>query len=372
MRTFHFGSRIVRGLFAVLGVVLLAACDTNDGEASDHGHSHDGLAAEAIRVVATTPDLAHLARRVGGSHVEITTIVDGEEDPHVIDVTPGMVTALADAEILLVVGYELEEAWLPDLVAGAKNEAVVEGGPARFVAGDTLRSIEGDTGFRGSVHPENNPHFLVDPIEGIKVAEQLKHRLTELRPTVAGEFEESFAALRDELATLLFGEVIAERLAAGEAEFEQFAIAVESGSEDEVLAGSSQQMDGQIAAFRSLTNNSFVGDHDMWPYFARRYGLYVAGYMEPIPGVEPTTAHLEMLLGEMQTRDVRVILAATYFDPRHARFLADRTNATTVLMAHQVEALPEADTYVAMIQVNAERALEALRAASATSSLQRP
>jgi hypothetical protein len=142
------------------GLLCLASCD--DGEAASGGdaHQHGGVAVDPVAIVATTPDLADLARQVGGEHVEITTIADGEEDPHAIDVTPGMVRALADADLLMIVGYGLEEAWLPDLVDGAKNEATVEGGEGRFVAGDSLRSIEGDSGFRGSVHAENNPHFL--------------------------------------------------------------------------------------------------------------------------------------------------------------------------------------------------------------------
>jgi ABC-type Zn uptake system ZnuABC Zn-binding protein ZnuA len=78
-----------------------------------------------------------------------------------------------------------------------------------------------------------------------------------------------------------------------------------------------------------------VGDHDLWPYFARRYGLEIVGYLEPSPGVPPTTKHLGELIGEMKDAGVRVVLTEPYFDQRHGRFVSERTGTKVVPMAHQ-------------------------------------
>lgn len=106
-----------------------------------------------------------------------------------------------------------------------------------------------------------------------------------------------------------------------------------------------------------------VGDHDLWPYFARRYGLAILGYLEPSPGVPPTTKHLQSLVGRMRDRGVRVILSAPYFDARHARFTAEKSDARIIPMAHQTGGRPGTGDYFSMLRHNVEQLIEGLKEA---------
>ena len=99
-----------------------------------------------------------------------------------------------------------------------------------------------------------------------------------------------------------------------------------------------------------------VDDHNMWPYFARRFGLRVIAHMEPKPGVPPTTQHLGTVAQQMRAEQVRLMLANPYYDPRHAQFLASNAGAKIVNVAHQVGSRPGTDDYLSMVDYNVRQA----------------
>jgi len=126
--------------------------------------------------------------------------------------------------------------------------------------------------------------------------------------------------------------------------------------------GEVESLGGWQGRLSRFAGTRFVGDHRMWPYFARRFELVSFADMEPIPGVPPTTRHLQGLVERMREAGVNVILAAPYYDPRHARFLADATGATIVRLTHQVGGLPGTGTYLDMVDYNVSTLAAALEA----------
>jgi len=136
----------------------------------------------------------------------------------------------------------------------------------------------------------------------------------------------------------------------------------EHGKLRSFLAAQGQEnlLGGWLGAMSPYFGVKVVADHNLWPYFARRFGIQVVGFMEPKPGISPTTKHLAGLIGMMQAQGVKIILAAPYYDPRHAKFLAERTGAKIARMAHQVGALDEAHDYLRMIDYNVRQVLLAL------------
>ncbi|MEL7237746.1 MAG: metal ABC transporter substrate-binding protein [Planctomycetota bacterium] len=358
-------------LLAVL-TACFVGCDTATPE-SNHTHDHDhGGEVESLKIVASVTDLGDLARAIGGEHVQVNTLAGSEVDPHYIATTPDMVRQMAEADLMLKVGAGMESDWLDELISASNNDAVQPGGSGHFIAADSLRRLADEEVDEVSVHPEGNPHFLLDPVEGVKVAARLRDAMSELHAESAADFEANFAAFRDAVVTQLYGETIATRIAAGEADLADFAIAAEAGQEDTVLSGSSSQIGGQIAAFRQLRNPVAVGDHDLWPYFSRRYGIEMVGYMESSPGVEPTVRQLETLISAMNERQVGVILTAIFFDPRHGRFVSERTGAVVLDMAHQAGSRPDSETYLDMTRYNAELVFEAIRQAEQNAQAKEP
>jgi ABC-type Zn uptake system ZnuABC Zn-binding protein ZnuA len=322
-------------------------------------------AQEPHAVCATTPDLAALCRAVGADHVEVTCFVKGPEDPHFLEARPSMVRAASKAAALVEVGRDFEIGWLPLLVDNSRNGAIQAGQPGRIVAGDAVRKLVVPTGpvdrSLGDVHAGGNPHFLADPLCGLQVAQLLRDRFTALWPTEQVAFATNFTAFRDRLAVAMVGAEVAKRYGH---DAEKFATLFPSGKLEAVLEkqGDLGELGGWFGAWRKLRGGAVVADHDLWPYFAERFGIEVIGFFEPKPGVAPTTAHLTELIGRMRARDVHAILSASYFDPKHAELVARTTGASIAAMAHQPGAQVATDDYLAFVDYNVRTLAGALQA----------
>ncbi|MBM3844745.1 MAG: zinc ABC transporter substrate-binding protein [Verrucomicrobia bacterium] len=312
-----------------------------------------------IRVVASTPDLASLTQEVGGERVKVSCLTEGPEDPHTLNVRPGMVRELNSADLFVQVGLGIENAWLKDLLAGVKNNELKPGGKANLNLGQATRLLEGieREGTPNSFHEEGNPHYLLDPVEGLRAAKTICDRLIVLRPEWASEIEKRHESFQRRLTVLLVGEECA-----GEKDLDKVLLQFEqakSRTEIDALL-KEHRLGGWMGRMLPHRGTLVVGDHDLWPYFARRYGLSILGYLEPSPGSPPTTRHLQGLITQMKDKKVGILLSAPYFEERHAKFVAKRTEVKVLPMAHQTGARPGAEDFIAMTRFNAEQLLQEL------------
>ena len=284
-----------------------------------------GAQAEPLRVCATVPDLGDLVRRVGGDEVSVTVFAKGTDDPHFLDAKPGFIRDLSRADLYVEVGLELEVGWAPVLLQNARNARVLPGQPGHLDASRAITPLEVPSGevnrSMGDVHAAGNPHYLLDPENGLAVARLIRDRLSELRPDAAGGFRRRYDAFEQELraAKARWGEALSKARAV-----------------------------------------KVVVDHNLWPYFAKRYGLQVVDRLEPKPGLPPTTRHLAAVVEEMKLNQVRLVLSSPYFDPHHADFVARATGARIVPLAHQVGSRPGTEDYIRMVSYNIEHLVAAL------------
>ncbi|MBL9138820.1 MAG: zinc ABC transporter substrate-binding protein [Verrucomicrobiales bacterium] len=321
-----------------------------------------GAEPKILRVCASTTDLASLASEVGGRRVEIFCFGSGPEDPHELELKPSFTRQLDAADLYLQVGLGIENAWLGRLMATVRNESVKPGGPGNLNIGQGVTPLEGESarGKVGSYHEEGNPHYLLDPLEGLKAASAIRDRLARLRPAWKGEFEANYERFRLRLGSLLVGEECAKQddVLVLVATFER----LKPGPElDQFLTA--HKLGGWLGTMARFRGRAVVGDHDLWPYFARRTGLTVAGYLEPDPGVPPTTKHLQALVVRMKQEKAHHILTAPYFDQRHVGFVAEKSGARILPMAHQAGARPGTSTYLEMLTLNFGQLIEAFTSA---------
>src|SRR3954462_5308533 len=87
-----------------------------------------------LKVVATTPDLASIAREIGGDAVDVTALAKPTEDAHFVDAKPSFVVTLNRADVLIEGGAELELGWLPPLMENSRNAKIAAGAPGHVVA----------------------------------------------------------------------------------------------------------------------------------------------------------------------------------------------------------------------------------------------
>src|SRR4051812_13864678 len=85
-----------------------------------------------LKVVATVPGLAAIAKEIAGSNASVRSLTRASQDPHFVDARPSLVLELNRADLLLAVGLELEVGWLPTLVTGARNPKIMPGSKGYF------------------------------------------------------------------------------------------------------------------------------------------------------------------------------------------------------------------------------------------------
>jgi zinc/manganese transport system substrate-binding protein len=267
----------------------------------------------AVNVMASTEDLADLTRQVGGDKVKVESIARGYQDPHFVEAKPSFILKLAKADLLVVVGRELEIGWLPPLIQQSRNAKIQPGAEGYLDASLTAKILEIPTGqitrAMGDVHPAGNPHYWLDPGNGRKVAKAIVDKLSKMDAANAAYFQSRYADF------------------------------------DKRLAEAEKRWDVQMAPYKGL---KVVTYHRSWPNFTDRFGLDVIGYVEPRPGIPPSPSHTIDLIGEMKRQQVKILLVEPYFDLKTPQSIARETGAKVVVMSPSVGGEKEITDYIAL------------------------
>ena len=270
-------------------------------------------AAAQIKVVATTPDLAAIAKEIGGSAVSVVALAKPTEDPHFVDAKPSHIVTLNRADVLIEGGAELELGWLPPLLESARNSKIAAGSPGRVVASTGIRMLEIPTSFdrsKGDVHSLGNPHFLVDPVDAKIVAKNIAAHFSQVDAKNASVYSANLAKFNSN------------------------------------VDAKTAQWSAALAPFKGA---KLVTYHKDFLYFATRFGLTIVGELEPKPGIAPSPAHLASVIGTMKSQGVKVVLVQPYQNRRTAETVARQTGATVLDMPEQPGARANTSTYTAMM-----------------------
>ena len=280
----------------------------------------------AVKVITTTEDLAALVREIGGDKVTVETLARGYQDPHFVEAKPSFVIKLHSADLLVVVGRELEVAWLPPLITQSRNTKVQPGSPGYLDASQTVRILDIPSGqitrAMGDVHPLGNPHYWLDPGNGRRIAKAIEGKLAQLSAGDAGYFAQRYADFD-------------RRLSEAEGRWK--------------------------AALAPLKGTKVVTYHRSWPNFAEAFGLDVIGYVEPKPGIPPSPAHTLALIEEMKRQGIKVILVEPYFDLKTPNAIARETGAKVLVMPPSVGGVKEASDYIKLFDYNVNLLVSTLK-----------
>ncbi len=317
---------------------------------------------EPLKVCATIPDLGSLCKEVGGDEVQVTVFAKGPQDPHFLDARPSFIKDLSRADLFIIVGLDLEIGWAPNLWQNARNGAVLPGAQGFLDASSAITPREVPaSGFidrsMGDVHPRGNPHFLLDPVCGLKVAAAIRQKLEALRPGKREYFSSRYEAFAERLDSALVGEKLAAKYDAS-----KLAILAEHGKLEEFLKsqGDAEALGGWLKRMAPFHGAPVVADHNILPYFAARFGLDVVGFLEPKPGIAPTTKHLTEIIEKMKSLKIRGIITVPYFDSRHVRFVEEQTGAAAIELAHECGARAGTDDYLSMVEYNVSQVAKVL------------
>ncbi len=278
-----------------------------------------------LKVVATLPDFAAIARDVGGENVEVTALAKPTEDPHFVDARPSFVVKLREADVLIDGGAELEIGWLPPLLQNARNPKIQVGQPGRVQASQGIRLMEVPAELSraaGDVHALGNPHFMVDPIIAKAVAQHIANAFAAIDPAHAAAYQTN------------------------EKQFET------------TINAKLQEWGAKLLPYHG---QSLVAYHDSWPYFAHRFGFNIAIFLEPKPGIPPSPSHLAEVIAQIKAQKIKAILVEPYHNRKIAEKVAQETGAKVVDFAQFPGALPNTGTYVKLIDALVNNLAAALK-----------
>src|SRR5882757_4186858 len=156
-----------------------------------------------IQIMTATTDLAALAQEIGGDKVTAESIARGYQDPHFVEAKPSFLLKLRRADVLIVVGLELEIGWLPPLITQSTNPKIQVGAPGYLDASRYGKILEIPTGqvtrAEGDVHPLGNPHYWLDPENGLRIAKGISDKFSEMRPGDSAYFAQRYSDFEQRL-----------------------------------------------------------------------------------------------------------------------------------------------------------------------------
>lgn len=160
-------------------------------------------AQQELKVVTSFPLLKDLAEKIGGDHVEVTSIIPAGVDPHHFEPNPDVISRLEKADLLIIngLGYEI---WMDKILSSNRNNAdllVASTGVKPLIDLQGHVCEEGDHASHDS-HGITNPHAWMNPKNTVIYLENITTKFSELRPEYAQEFQASFELSKAQINTL--------------------------------------------------------------------------------------------------------------------------------------------------------------------------
>lgn len=243
------------------------------------------LSYSAVKVVTTIPDIAWAVQEIGGDKVEVHSLLKGTENPHFADAVPEFIRLVADADMVCLVGLELEVGWLPKVLSRSGNSQVQPSGKGYCDLGKKVTPLEKPTGqvdrSMGDIHPFGNPHYWLSPVVFANAAQVIVDTLKNLDPPNSASYSSRYQAF--------------------------------------VAKMNQTKKRNQDKLSKFLAHQSgphFLEYHREFVYFADAYGLKSSGSIEEKPGIPPSAGQITKAALEAKSAHLPVVLAAEY-NPRN-------------------------------------------------------
>lgn len=241
-----------------------------------------------VKILTTTTNLESITKYIGGELISVKSLTKGTQDPHFVEAKPSFMLKASRADLMISIGFDLEVGWLPLIIRGSRNPKLNRGNKGSLIAGNSINAIEKPQGALtrsdGDIHPDGNPHFLLDPLNTIIVAGEIKTKLSEIDAQNKETYEKNFQNFRLKMETSL------------------------------------KKWSAQIPKDLKV-----ITYHRTLSYFYKRFGIENTNYLEPKPGIPPSASHILKVIKEAKENKTKLILIENYFDPSIAKRIINET-----------------------------------------------
>jgi len=247
--------------------------------------------AAPIKIAASLPDLASVASYIGGDKVEVFSIAKSNSNPHFVEVLPSYMIKVAKAAIYLKVGLSLDQ-WADDIIQGSRNSKLTVVDCSGEIP--VLEKPAKADAILGDVHSQGNPHYWLNPENGVIIANNILNALIKIDPANSEYYRSNFNRFKQ-------------------------------GTDSRLINWKDKM--GRIEV------KKLIGYHSSWVYFADAFGLTISGYVEPLPGIPPTGKHLSELINIIKSNDIKILIQEPYFPDGGPKFLQRQTGVKVFKIA---------------------------------------
>jgi zinc/manganese transport system substrate-binding protein len=265
-----------------------------------------------LNVVTTYPYIADIVKHIGKDNFQVVSLARGDYNPHVIIPKPSFIAKVRKADLLIINGAQLEIGWLPPIMKQANNADIQPGEKGFLDLSTCVQLIDIPTSVSrelGDVHPEGNPHFSLNPDNILIIAKAISQKLCELDPESASLYQTNIAEF-----ARIWG----------------------------------QKMKEWTDKMEPLKGVKIVEYHKVYDYFLRRFGLVIAGTIEPLPGIPPTTKHIGEVEKLIERDKIRCILQDVYNPHDASEYLSKKLSVKMIIFPHDVGAVKEVDGIISL------------------------
>lgn len=350
-------------------VALLTGWGCSAAVEDEHGHNGEinqselpeiesvELDGAPLRVVATTNIIGDVVAQVGGAAIELTVLMGEGVDPHSYEPAARDLTAVAEAHVVFINGFNLEEGLIDDI------ESIVEDGiivpisagieSVPFIAGgDSPNDHDSDHGEEDEHSEEEGQHEGSD-----HTAEDDDH-------SHGGEDPHVWFSVQNVKDWVVNVEQV---LSSADPE-NRMAYGANANSYVDTLNSLEAEvvdMLGEIPA----ENRVLITNHDSLSTFAAAYDFEILGTVIPGGGsqAEPSASELAGLIEEMEEHGICTIFTETSVSDSLAQTVAGELSGCNEVNVSQLytgsvgPAGSGADSYVGMMKANVETISAGLR-----------
>ena len=261
-----------------------------------------------VKAVTTITIIYDLVKNIGKDKVDVDYLCRGNQDPHFLEVMPSYMLKLRNADLIFEVGLDLEK-WLPQLIDGSRNTNIQVIDLSQEIEKKEVPSTKMDARY-GDVHPYGNPHYYLDPLEVKIMVKEIYVALATEDPENASYYEKNY----NDYIKLLDAKIL------------------EWNNKMVVAKG-----------------KPIVFFHSSWIYFADQYGIKIAGYVEPKPGIPPTPSHNAELINLIRKADVKIIVMENYYSDAAPNQIAQITGVKVLKVPVGVYGMEGINSYFEMM-----------------------
>ena len=244
-----------------------------------------------LKIVTITADFSSIVKSVGGQHVAVKSLIEGSFNMHDITPKPSMVIALRNADLIIRLGMK-QDSWIDSLIDISNNAKLFSDKPGHLDASKAISALEVPTGnidsALGDIHIDGNPHYWLNPENGILIAKMIAVRLGELDPTNKMSYEANYKIFKQKLETKI--QVWKQKM-------------------------------------QPLKYKPVIAYHKTWSYFFDAFSLKSVGYLEPLPGIRPSAKHIKMLKQRYKKKSKGIIITALYYPKKPGEIFAKQNQS---------------------------------------------